>query len=210
MINTMRIAMRVAGESTQADQIRNQLICFFALLPALLFSGHAQAVEPPANIRLEQNVLMWDAVDSVSKFDIYLLTNLGPNANGDYVATVVDANEYTLSSPGIYTVVSATDNGEYSTLDSSGRAVFDVDNNESETVADNPVSEIRTQRCVNAVAGETCTAQCRTQAGYSATGGACRADTGTVIHHRALQAAFQCIVQNDTFFVETDIYCRRP
>jgi len=192
------------NRDTSANPIRNLLLCILALLPALLLSGHAYAVDPPANIRVEQNLLLWDDVAGSSKYNIYFFNSSATGANGDFITTVVGANEFELSMAGFYTVVTVTPDGEFSALNAVSRVEF------TGSSEPKPVSEILTQRCENAVAGSTCTAQCATSNTYFASGGACRADTGTVIHHRALQTGFECIVQNDTSFVEADVYCLRP
>jgi len=62
-----------------------------------------------------------------------------------------------------------------------------------------------TNRCSELVAGAVCTATC--SASSIPTGGACRADTGVVIHQRALPAGYQCITQLDTSFMEADVFC---
>lgn len=204
------IAIRATNGNASVGPIRNLLLCLIVLLSAFPLSGYAQSVDAPENIRIEQNLLVWDNVVAATKYDVYLLSSTGLNANGTYLTTVVGANEYALSNEGIYTVVSVTTDGEYSTLESGGRAVFNSESSEPTPSTGNLISEIRTQRCDNAVAGSSCVAQCPLSSNYSATGGACRADTGTVIHQRARRTGFECIVQNDTSFVEADVYCRRP
>jgi len=82
-------------------------------------------VEPPTNIRLDGNVLRWDEVAGVSKYNIYRLSSARPNPNGTYPAKVVGANEVALSASDIYTVVSTSRDGSTSTLDASGRVDFD-------------------------------------------------------------------------------------
>jgi len=189
-------ASTATNGNTQAHPIRKLLLCVFALLPALLISGHAYAVDAPANIRVEQNTLLWDGVAGASKYNIYFFASSSTGANGDFITTVVDTNEFEPGMAGFYTVVTVTPDGEYSALNAGARVEFNFgDEPEPDPDTDKPISEIRTQQCENVVAGSTCTAQCAMSGDYLATGGACRADTGTVIHHRALQ---------------TDVYCRRP
>lgn len=204
-------AARAAKKTMPARSMRNLLICMLALLPALLFSGHAFAVDAPGNIRVEQNMLLWDDVDGASKYNIYFFNSSATGANGDFVTTVADGTEFELSMAGFYTVVTITPSGEYSALDAVSRVEYNGDGNEPfDPFGPSAPSEIRTQRCDNVVAGSSCTAKCVRQNNHAATGGACRANTGTVIHHRALQSGFECIAQNDTSFVEADVYCRRP
>jgi len=123
---TSSVAVRSTNRATSVRRIRNLLLCFLVVLQALLYGSYAHAIDPPANIRLEQNLLLWDDVADASKYDIYLLSSAGSNANGTYLTTVVGANEYALSTAGIYTVVSTSPNGEYSALDSGGRVEYDT------------------------------------------------------------------------------------
>jgi len=82
------------------------------------------AIDAPANIRLERNLLVWGEVSDASTYDIYLLSSVGPNANGTYLTTVVDANEYALNTEGIYTVVSVSANGVLSSVGPNANGTY--------------------------------------------------------------------------------------
>jgi len=204
------IAARATNRNTKVRPIGNLWPSVLVLLPALLLSSHAHAVDPPANIRVEQNVLLWDDVAGASKYNIYFFNSAATGANGDFVTTVVGADGFVLSETGFYTVVTISPAGEYSALNAASRVEFNAGSSEPIIDGGFPITVINTQRCENAIAGSTCTAQCARPVLYSATGGACRGDTGALIHHRARPKGFECIVQNDTAFVEADVYCRRP
>ncbi len=104
---------------------QNPLLFIISALQAFLFCGNAYAFDAPEEIRIEQNVLVWEEVAGVSTYDVYLLSSVDLNANGTYLDTVVNSNEFTLNTAGIYTVVSVTPDGEYSALHSSDRVIFD-------------------------------------------------------------------------------------
>jgi len=80
------IAVRSTSRNTSLCRIRTLLLCFLGV-QTLLYCGYAYAVDPPVNIRLENNRLLWDDVAGVSKYDIYLLSSAGLNANGTYPNT---------------------------------------------------------------------------------------------------------------------------
>ena len=122
--------------------VHSRLLHLIGVLYVSLFAGYALAADAPDNIRLEQNRMVWDDVDGVSTFDIYLLSSAGLNANGTYLTTVVDANEFALSTAGVYTVVSASPNGEYSPLHSGGRVRFDNTDNSSSSGTTHDIGNI--------------------------------------------------------------------
>ena len=73
------------------------MLCAMALLPILFMSGVAQAVDPPTNIRIEQNVLLWDDVPGANKYNIYYFTHPSAEDVGNsiqYRATVDGRNKY--------------------------------------------------------------------------------------------------------------------
>ncbi len=119
-------ADRFSSKSLSSVQKITQLLLVVGILQALLYSGYAHAIDAPENIRLEQNRLLWDEVDGISKYDIYLLNVDHPNANGTYLESVEGVNEYVLSASGVYTVVTASPDGEFSALHSGARVVYDT------------------------------------------------------------------------------------
>ena len=195
--------------------VRRITLCALALLPTMLMSGAAHAVDPPTNIRIEQNVLLWDDVPGANKYNIYYFTHPSAEDTGNsiqYRATVDGRNEYLPTEAGFYTVVTVGSNSQggtaFSDLTNSTVVEFNIGGNQADAVTGDQLFLIRTLRCNNTVTGSSCIAQCPTPRIYNATGGACRADTGTVLHQRARQSGFECIAQNDTSFVEVDVYCQ--
>lgn len=190
---------------------RRAVILLLAVF-SFAYTGSAFAVDAPENIRLEDGVLRWDPVENAVNYNIYLLS--GPVVNNSvsprYAATVENPLEYSPIFDGFYTVVTVAtgDNGlEFSNVADGGTVAFTGVAGGPTIVTVNSVLEIRTMRCDNIVAGGTCASQCAFVSRSNPTGGACRADTGVVLHQRALINGYECISQQDTSFVETDVYC---
>ena len=189
------------------------------LLLAIFSLGHASsvfAVDPPQNIRIEGNVLQWDEVENAVNYNVYFLEGpvVDTTQSPRYVDTVNFGLEFNLNpaSDGFFTVVTVADgdNGlEFSDVAEGIVVPFSGSNENSTTVTVNNLLEIRSVRCDNVVAGGSCQSQCPLAIGVRniPTGGACRADAGVVLHQSALNDGFACISQNDTSFVEVDVYC---
>lgn len=189
------------------------------LLLAVFSLGHASsvfAVDPPQNIRIEGNVILWDEVENAVNYNVYFLEGpvVDTTQSPRYVDTVNFGLEFNLNptTDGFYTVVTVAvgDNGlEFSDVADGIVVPFSGSNENSTTVTVNNILEIRSVRCDNVVAGGSCQSQCPLAIGVRniPTGGACRADAGVVLHQRALNDGFACISQNDTSFVEVDVYC---
>lgn len=189
------------------------------LLLAVFSLGHAStvfAVEPPQNIRIEGNVLQWDEVEDAVNYNVYFLEGpvVDTTQSPRYVDTVNFGLEFNLNptSDGFYTVVTVAvgDNGlEFSDVAEGMVLPFTGSSENTTTVTVNNRLEILSVRCDNVVAGGSCQSQCPLAVGVRniPTGGACRADAGVVLHQRALNDGFACISQNDTSFVEVDVYC---
>lgn len=193
------------------DLSRRTIIILLAVF-SLGHSGSIFAVDPPENIRLEDNVLSWDPVENAVNYNVYLLS--GPVVDASvtplYVATVDNVLEFSPTMDGYYTVVSVVlgDSGlEFSNVADGATVAFTGLGEGPTIVTINNDLEISTVRCDNVVAGGSCESQCALQSRRNPTGGACRADTGVVLHQRALINGFECISQNDTSFVEVDVYC---
>ena len=186
-----------------------------ALLLCLLtfgVTGNSFAVDAPENIRLEGDVIRWDPVENAVNYNVYFLTRpvVDTRVSPMYVATVDNALEFTLTLEGFYTVVTVAmgDSGlEFSDVADGATVSFNGSGNVPNVVTINNVLQIRTTRCDNVVAGGSCESQCSFASRSNPTGGACRADTGVVLHQRAGTNGFECISQNDTSFVEADVYC---
>ena len=188
------------------------------LLLAVFSLGHAGsvfAVDPPQNIRIENNVLLWDAVDNALNYNVFFLT--GPVVDNSqtprYVTTVENVLEFRPTTDGFYTVVTVAvgDNGlDFSNIETGVIVAFTESGAGTETASVGRFLEIRTASCDNVVAGGSCESQCSLTDARIPTGGACRADAGVVLHQRAQVNSFSCISQNDTSFVEVDVYCLNP
>ena len=192
--------------------LRRRAVILLLTVFALGHAGSVLAVDPPENVRLEDNVLRWDPVANAINYNIYLLS--GPVVDNSvsplYVATVDNVLEFSPTMEGFYTVVAvvAGDMGlEFSNVADSGTVAVTGSFVAPTIVEVNRVLNIRSVRCDNVVAGGTCESQCAFTARSNPTGGACRADAGVVLHQRALINGFECISQSDTSFVEVDVYC---
>ena len=192
------------------DLRRHTIILLLAVF-SLGHIGSVFAVEPPDNIRLEDNVLSWDSVENAVNYNVYFLS--GPVVDNSvtprYAATVDNVLEYRPIMDGFYTVVTVAvgDNGlEFSDVADGETVAFNGSGEGPQIVTINSALEIRTVRCDNVVAGGSCESQCPFESRINPTGGACRADAGVVLHQRARINGFECISQNDTSFVEVDVY----
>lgn len=176
------------------------------------YAGSAFAVDPPENIRLEDNVLRWDPVANAVNYNVYFLSGpvVDTTVSPLYAATVSDILEFRPTMDGFYTVVTVAlgDNGlEFSDVADGETVAFSGTGQGPTTVTINNALQIRTMRCENVVAGGSCESQCPLPSRINPTGGACRADAGVVLHQRARINGFECISQSDTSFVEADVYC---
>ncbi len=191
--------------------------CTIILLLTIFSLGHASsvfAVDPPQNIRIENNVLIWDEVENAVNYNIYFLT--GPVVDTTQSPLYIETVDIGLAfSPnpttdGFYTVVTVAvgDNGlEFSDVGDGVVVPFTGSSENVTTVRINSLHEIRSVRCDNVVAGGSCESRCSIGDTRVPTGGACRADTGVALHQRALSDGFECVSQTDTSFVEADVYC---
>lgn len=191
---------------------RQRAIMLSLAVFSLAYTGSVFAVDPPENIRLEDNVLRWDPVANAVNYNVYFLS--GPVVDSTvsplYATTVSDILEFRPTMDGFYTVVTVAlgDNGlEFSDVADGETVAFSGTEQGPTTVTINNALQIRTMRCDNVVAGGSCESQCPLPSRINPTGGACRADTGVVLHQRALINGFECISQSDTSFVEADVYC---
>lgn len=192
--------------------VRRRTIILLLSVFSLGHIGSVFAVDPPENIRLEDNVLRWDSVENAVNYNVYFLS--GPVVDNSvsplYAATIDSVLEFRPILDGFYTVVTVAvgDNGlEFSDVADGQTVAFTGSGEGPQIVTINSALEIRTVRCDNVVAGGSCESQCPLASRINPTGGACRADAGVVLHQRAGFNGFECISQNDTSFVEVDVYC---
>ena len=193
------------------DLHRRTIILLLAVLSSG-YTGSVFAVDPPENIRLEDNVLRWDPVENAVNYNVYLLSGpvVDTTVTPRYAATVDNVLEFSPTMEGFYTVVSVVvgDNGlEFSNVADGVTVAFNGSAEGPTIVTINNALEIRTVHCDNVVAGGSCESQCSLASRINPTGGACRADVGVVLHQRARINGFECISQSDTSFVEVDVYC---
>lgn len=192
--------------------LRQRTIVLLLATFSLGYTGSVFAVDPPDNIRLEDDVLRWDPVEGAVNYNVYLLS--GPVVDNtvtpQYAATVDSVLEFRPTLDGFYTVVSVAvgNNGlEFSNVADGETVAFTGSGVGPTIVTINSALKIHTVRCDNVVAGGSCESQCSLASRINPTGGACRADAGVVLHQRARINGFECISQNDTSFVEVDVYC---
>ncbi len=200
-----------------------------ALIALLLVlqSPVSLANDPPQNIRFEGGLLVWDTVDGAVSYNVYALS-APVNGSGFYVDTVEDVTEYQTTFNGFYTVVAffggtpqefsaitdaeIVDGGDGPRITGS-RELFELlgpDPVIEEPNTDFRLSEVRTNRCTNMFAGESCAVMCDANVVSIATGGACRAASGIVLHERAIAGGYECLATADTDYVEVDAICLFP
>jgi len=176
-----------------------------------VFAPVVNAVDAPGNIRIEDSLLKWDSVPQANSYNIYYID--GPvvdvTVSPRYITTVSGSNAFRPSTRGYYTVVSVVFSGgdQFSDV-AEGEVVFFAGNEQDPNlISRSEFFELRTLRCSNQVAGSSCAIQCANNVRRIPTGGACRADAGVVLHQRARQNGYECLVQQDSSFVEVDVYC---
>jgi len=181
----------------------------------VFLSSPAFAIDPPDNIRMNGGDLTWDAVEGAAEYHIYYFEEPVPSVTnlGKYVRHT-GGTRWPLDSFGdpfgYYTVVSIRWDEQFQPVEVSPftenalAAYLDPSNNSP--VSNGSLSIVVNElRCDNMVAGSVCAATCATPA--IPTGGACRADAGVTLHQRAMVDSYQCLAQQDTSFVEVDVYC---
>ncbi len=198
------------------SKILSVLVALFFVLqtPAVLAS------DPPENVRAEDGLLRWDSVDGAISYNIYALP-LPVNGNGFYVTTVTDETEFQPTFRAFYSVVAFF--GGSPAVFSDITAVDLVEVGEGPLLSGQQIrelldfgipvrriSEIRTNRCTNLSAGQSCTATCDASSNSIASGGACRADAAIVLHQQAVNGGYMCLATADTAYVEADAVCLFP
>jgi len=211
----------------------SNIACALVAMLLILQSPHLLASDPPENIRFEDGLLRWDAVDDALSYNVYAL-NAPVNGNGFYVTTVEDALEFQTTFSGFYTVVAffggmpeefsaITDseiveggdgpllnNDELSALFTPAPATGNGSTGSGSFLL-GLLSEVRTNRCTNVISGEGCAVQCDDIDEVSiATGGACRADSAIILHGRASIGGYECLATADAAYVEVDAICLFP
>ena len=95
--------------------VRRRTIILLLSVFSLGHIGSVFAVDPPENIRLEDNVLRWDSVENAVNYNVYFLS--GPVVDNSvsplYAATIDSVLEFRPILDGFYTVVTVAvgDNG---------------------------------------------------------------------------------------------------
>lgn len=195
--------------------ISTSRILISALVLNVMLSSMVFAIDPPANIQLNDGELSWDAVEGVREYHIYYFDEPIPSSSnlGNYVRLTGGTSWPldTFGDPfGFYTVVAVqTDDQsmpvEFSAITEGAVVAYMDPNDDSSSVSSLNSIVIIAQLCENLEVGSSCIASCPSPS--IPTGGACRANAGVVLHHRALQDGYQCLPQQDTSFVETDVFC---
>ena len=240
-ITELNFLLEAADEQFQDKMAENMKIPYLsisniaaALIAMLLIlqSPHLLASDPPENIRFEDGLLRWDAVDGAISYNIYALSS-PVNGNGFYVTTVEDALEYQTTFSGFYTVVAffggapeqfsaITDSelveggdGPLLGFDELAAQFFSAPATDSGSTGDSTIllgllSEVRTNRCTDVITGEGCAVMCDDDEVSIATGGACRADSAIILHGRATNRGYECLATADAAYVEVDAICLFP
>lgn len=194
-----------------------------SFLVALLFVIQAPAIlasDPPENVRVEDGLLRWDPMEGAISYNIYAFA-FAVNGNGFYVSTVSDVTEFQPTFPALYTVVAYYGGNPEVFSDVNAADLVEagdgprLSNQEIAQLLNfgtstNRTSEIRTNRCDNLFAGESCTVMCEANSNAIAAGGACRADSAIVLHQQSIDGGYVCLATADAGFVEVDAVCLFP
>ena len=188
-----------------------------AVAAALLIAGAAAVandVPPnfpnPTDVRVEGDVLTWDAVAGAGGYNVYFDAGTSPDGADTpltYIATVKGATELALEVSGTYSVVSFNaDASLFSNQFSPGvRVVYDGGLSFASPV------QLLSVTCGNVQAGGDCTAICPGGAagGFSflATGGACATSDVVEADATAGPSSYTCTVPTFSGEVRAQVYC---
>lgn len=188
-----------------------------SLLPVKAYSQ--EYLPPVENVRVENNLLVWDPLLVLTpdgydtNYNIYLRGGQFPGAFGNYgiyVATVVGKTEFRPTLNGQYSVVASSfPDGihRFSRLSDASIVDFAYDTDTTPEFTTERFNEIRTNRCTDLSAGQSCSVACGASHSKHATGGACRAGSAVIVHQRARYDGYECITTSDTSYVEVDVFC---
>ena len=190
------------------------LALVFTLPLSMMYSSLVYAIDPPANIQINDGQLSWDPVEGVNEYHLYYFDQPVPSITnvGNYVR-LTGGTRWSLRASndpfGYYTVVAVLVDRLSVPIDFSkiteGIVVPYLDPNDTPSISSSISIDVVSEQCDNMVVGSVCAAACAAPA--IATGGACRADAGVTIHQRALGGEYQCLTQQDTSFIQADVYC---
>ncbi len=140
-------------------------------------------------------------------YNIYIRYGQSSDATGGYIATVHGITEFRPSLDGYYSVVAGY-SGRFSNLSDAAIVHYKSDIDTTPGLTTERFYEIRTNRCTDISAGQSCSVLCGAPRQKNVTGGACRADGAVIVHQRARYDGYECIATSDTNYVEVDVFCQ--
>lgn len=190
---------------------------FCYTMPAANAQSFGNNVPPdfpnPENVRIEGDLLVWDAVPNAAGYNIYYTDRTDRGGLLDtpltYIATVGETPEYPLEFTGNYSVVSFN---QGATLFSNQ---FSPQVRVRYEAGITPSTEpgLYSVTCASVDAGESCTAFCPGSpggAGLIATGGACSSSDFATLNATAKKRSYACAVQTFSEEVRAQVYCANP
>jgi len=209
--------------------INRFIIVLTLIMLGAMTSAHAQSsgnnvpsdFPNPGNVRVEGNLLIWDAVPNAAGYNIYStssdqaeITDATPLT---YVTTVVGTTQFPLTFTGNYSVVSFNQD---STLFSNQFATeVQVRFAESETgsaatgIAGSFSSGVFSSTCGSILGAKRCRATCPSdtdEVTYIATGGACAPSEIVPVRATAEPRSYYCEVSEFTAEIKAQVYCSTP
>lgn len=148
----------------------------------------ADVLPPLENIAIEGNLLVWDAQEGATGYNIY--------KDYRYYTTVPNSEPYSLSDSGVYFVVSFDDAGNFGQTASRDYLDYEVVGSDATQYSFHGYTLIAQKTCQNVGPGESCVASCpnRYDAGYATvysqyvSGGAC--STSDIVEADSIASSF--------------------
>ncbi len=167
----------------------------------------------PENVRVEGDLLIWDAVENAAGYNIYFTDRTERGGLLDtpltYIATVRDSIEYPLEFTGNYSVVSFNQDASLFSNQFSPQVRVRYEAG----IGGGQSPGVYSVTCGNLAAGEACTAFCPSSPGGAelvATGGACSTSDFVPVNATAEDRSYSCTVQINSNEVRTQVYCYNP
>lgn len=200
-------------ETTALNKVRRAHV-FLLLLMLFPLESMAQEILPPVeNVRVEDGAIVWEPPENIlsiigNRRLVYNIYRANP-PYAIYVATVSDALFFRPSLTDDYLVVASDSGSRFSSIDEATVVRFTFDTVVKPGLTTLSSYEIRTNRCTDMAAGQSCSVRCGNNNHLGPTGGACRADGAVVLHQRARHDGYECITTADTAYVEADVFCHK-
>jgi len=193
--------------------IRFTSVCLLLLVVVLFpIQGLAQEALPPVeNVRVENGTIVWEPPENIidiigNRRLVYNIYRSNPSST-IFVATVTNSLEFRPSLSDNYLIVASDSGTRFSPIDEATVVSFSIDTTPQPALTTLSNYEIRTNRCTDLVAGESCAVSCGGNL-RTPTGGACRAEGTVIVHQRARHDGYECLTTADTLYVEADVFCR--